>query len=108
MTKVLELLTSIKDNKYTTIIGAIAIAYGVFEIINDEGDNKWGIGLVIIGAGLLFSKDGTKKESVNENKVNPEIKSSKFVQNHQKTVQWGGFQNPNEIDCQHPECPKKY
>lgn len=60
MTKLIELLNGVKNNKYTTIIGAAAIAYGAYEIFNEEGDNKWGIGLIIIGVGLLFSKDGDK------------------------------------------------
>lgn len=66
MTKFIELLNSVKNNKYTTIIGAGAIAYGVYEILTEEGDTQWGIVLIIMGTGFLFSKDSDKdtKEEV--------------------------------------------
>lgn len=78
MTKILELLNGVKDNKYTTIIGAIAIAYGVYEILSEEGDKQWGIGLIIIGAGFLFSKDGSNKDQLEEKDESPNQYSDNY------------------------------
>lgn len=93
MLKILDLLNGIKNNKYTTIIGAVAIAYGVWYIWDESGDTKWGIGLILIGAGLLFAKDGDKdKNEEIENKLD-----SKYGYEQPRNMEFR-YEEPDDYD----------